>query len=73
MQNLYIDYLFFTNEIEREYIMVDSDLQKQGKKWRGINIYNPDILKDCVLGEVKILISSYGSQPVIEQAILILV
>ncbi len=61
---------FFTNEIEREYIMVDSDLQKQGKKWRGINIYNPDILKDCVLGEVKILISSYGSQPVIEQAIL---
>jgi 2-polyprenyl-3-methyl-5-hydroxy-6-metoxy-1,4-benzoquinol methylase len=62
---------FFTNSInEREYIIVDSDPLKQGKKWRGISIYNPAILNACTLDEEKILISSYANQPVIEKAVL---
>ncbi|MDD4803370.1 MAG: class I SAM-dependent methyltransferase [Syntrophomonas sp.] len=67
---LYQTTSFFTNLKKREYIIVDSDPQKQGKKWRGINIYNPNILKDCILGDRKILISSYGSQPIIEQILI---
>ena len=47
---LYQTTSFFTSNVnEREYIIVDSDPQKQGKKWRGVNIYSPGILEDYVV------------------------
>lgn len=57
----------FTKEIE--FIIVDSDENKQNKKWRGINIYSPAILK-TLNDDISLIISSYGGQPSIEKAAL---
>lgn len=61
---------FFNIDSECEYIIVDSDKEKQGKTWRNIHIYNPDILQQLDLNKIKFLISSYGGQPSIEKALL---
>lgn len=57
----------FKNEIE--FIIVDSDKNKQNKKWRGINIYSPDIL-ETLNEDIPLVISSYGGQYSIERAAL---
>ncbi len=54
----------------RKYIIVDSDLKKQGKKWRGIPIYSPDVLNNLNDKEVMVLISTYASQAEIENELL---
>jgi len=59
---------FFLNKPDREYIIVDSDPIKQGKTWRGIQIYLPEILKDVSWGNECLLVSSYGSTPNIAKA-----
>jgi len=51
----------FTQKKGRKFILVDSDILKQGKSWRGINIYSPDILKTLNWNECILVISSYGS------------
>ena len=55
----------FKNEIE--FIIVDSDKNKQNKKWRGITIYSPDIL-ETLNDDIPLVISSYGGQSSIEKA-----
>ena len=47
------------------FIIVDSDPLKQGKSWRGINIYSPDLLKNINWSNTDLLISSYGGQEAI--------
>ncbi|MDX1809323.1 MAG: class I SAM-dependent methyltransferase [Sulfurospirillaceae bacterium] len=44
-----------------EFIVVDSDKNKQHKSWRGINIYPPSILEDFT-ENIPLIISSYGGQ-----------
>lgn len=51
-----------------EFIIVDSDKLKQGKSWRGINIYSPDIIKDVNWKKTKLVISTYGNQDEIANA-----
>ena len=55
----------FKNEIE--FIIVDSDKNKQNKKWRGINIYSPEIL-ETLNDDIPLVVSSYGGQSSIEKA-----
>lgn len=55
----------FKQNLEREYIIVDSDPLKQGKSWRGISIFHPSILKNISWDKCRLIISSYGSQDVI--------
>ena len=57
----------FTKDIE--YIIVDSDKNKQNKTWRGISIYNPEILKN-IDKNIPLIISSYGGQDSIKNAAL---
>jgi len=54
--------LFLRNR-NSEYIIIDSDPLKQGKTWRGINIIPSSQIDFSKLGNSKVLISSYGSQP----------
>jgi SAM-dependent methyltransferase len=53
---------------EHEFIIVDSDPAKHGSSWRGINIYDPQVLLSMNWDVNKIIISSYGSQNVIFEA-----
>jgi SAM-dependent methyltransferase len=53
---------------ERTFIIVDSDPLKQGKSWRGINVYAPQCLPEVDWRETKLLVSSYGGSPAISRA-----
>lgn len=63
---------FFKINPNTEYIIVDSDITKHGKSWRGINVVSPDIIKslDFEKDKIKLLVSSYGSQEAIIAAAL---
>jgi ubiquinone/menaquinone biosynthesis C-methylase UbiE len=52
----------FSAERSREYVVIDSDPMKQGKTWRGIEITSSSAFDFRNVKDVKILISSYGSQ-----------
>ena len=52
-----------------EFIIVDSDAIKQNQTWRGINIYSPDVLAGFIGQGIPVLISSYGSQPIIQSVL----
>jgi len=56
----------YFNNSNSEFIIVDSDKIKQKQTWRGINIYSPDVLGDLKWQRIPVLISSYGSQPIIQ-------
>lgn len=49
-------------------IIVDSDPIKHGTSWRGINIYEPSVIKQLDWISTKLLISSYGGQGAIFEA-----
>ena len=59
---------YFENS-NSEFIIVDSDKIKQNKTWRGINIYSPDVLGDLKGQGISVIISSYGSQPIIQNVL----
>jgi hypothetical protein len=50
-----------------EFVIVDSDPLKQGKSWRGINIYSSEALAGVDWTTTRLLVSSYGSQEVIKR------
>lgn len=60
---------FFQTNPNRGYIIVDSDSMKQGKSWRGIRIYHPSVLKEIEWSKTWLVISSYGSQEAIMEAV----
>ncbi|GAB6173414.1 hypothetical protein JCM15765_28920 [Paradesulfitobacterium aromaticivorans] len=70
---LHTEFLYQTTSLfqprNREYVIVDSDPLKQGKSWRGISIHSSEVLAEEDLTGVQILISSYGSQNKILEAI----
>ena len=59
---------YFKNS-NSEFIIVDSHKIKQNKTWRGINIYSPDVLGDLKGQGISVIISSYGSQPIIQNVL----
>ena len=61
---------FFHNKHDIEFLIVDSDTLKQGTKWRGINIVNPEIISNLDTDNIGFLISTYGSQHQIKDLIL---
>ncbi len=58
----------FTKNIN--FIIVDSDKNKQNKSWRGINIYNPAILKDIISKDNIYITSSYRNQNVFKDELI---
>ncbi len=52
-----------------KFIIVDSDRSKQNQKWRGINIYPPEKIKE-INKDIPLIISSYGGQESIYKACL---
>ncbi|MBI1920065.1 MAG: class I SAM-dependent methyltransferase [Geobacter sp.] len=59
----------FQRVLSRKYIIVDNDPLKQGKTWRGVNIYPSAILQKLDWSsDVSLIISSYGAQQSIAQA-----
>jgi hypothetical protein len=54
------------HDIERKFLLVDSDLMKQAKRWRGIQIESPEVLKSVDFTDLHLVISSYGGQPSIK-------
>ena len=50
--------------------IVDSDLLKHGRSWRGLTIHSPDILDSIDWDSSILLISSYGGQQSIEKSAL---
>ncbi len=60
--------LFESNSIQ--FAIVDSDILKQNKTWRGINIYDPKILRNLDWNDTSLLISSYSAQEPIYKAAL---
>lgn len=65
---LYQTTSFFHSNPSQQYIIVDSDVMKHEKSWRGIHIMKPDQLVGLNWMNKKLLISSYGSQNGIEHA-----
>lgn len=61
---------FFHDKNDVEFLIVDSDPLKQGTKWRGINIIEPDIISSLGDENIGFLISTYGSQHQIKDLIL---
>jgi SAM-dependent methyltransferase len=59
---------FFQQDPRREYLVVDSDLLKQGKSWRGLSILTPESVRKVDWNDCRLTISSYGSQESIAQA-----
>lgn len=59
--------LFFQRP-DREYVIVDSDPEKHGKRWRGLSICSPERLKHLSWADECLLVSSYGSMPAIAEA-----
>ena len=53
-----------------EFIIVDKDKNKQGKMWRGIEIHDPQIIKELNGQDIQFIISSYGNQLPIKLALL---
>lgn len=70
LEQLYAAIPLFRSRPQREYVIVDSDPLKQGATWRGVDICSPDVLGDPDAATVPVLVSSYGSQAEIAQAIL---
>lgn len=70
---MHLEFLYQTTSLFSKninFVIVDSDLNKQNKSWRGINIYNPNIIKDLKDNEkIVYIISSYGKQDHIEKAL----
>ncbi|MDI1231805.1 MAG: class I SAM-dependent methyltransferase [Methylobacter sp.] len=58
----------FQQDLQCEYIVVDSDPLKQGKSWRGLPILNPDVIQDVDWDDCLLVISSYGGQEAIARA-----
>lgn len=56
--------ILFYNK-ETRFIIVDSDPMKQGKTWRGLQVYHPDKLALVNWANAMLVVSSYGSQKVI--------
>lgn len=52
----------FSGDSERQFLLVDSDLNKQGKHWRGIPILKPETLARPELRDIPIVISTYRGQ-----------
>lgn len=71
---LYHTTSFFHSRTKTKFLIVDSDSTKHKGSWRGIKIFNPQILdtiaKDINWDDTGLLISSYGSQNVIIKAAL---
>lgn len=64
---LHTEYLYHTTSLfharqDRRYILVDSDPTKQGRSWRGVPIYSPNILTGIDWARTALVISSYASQ-----------
>lgn len=55
---------------DSKFVIVDSDPQKRGKCWRGIEIISPNDVPASFWREVIAIISSYGSQAPIEKDLL---
>lgn len=55
---------------EIEFLIVDKDPQKQGTTWRGIEIHNPAIIEGLTLENMQFIVSSYGNQEAIRNALL---
>ena len=54
---------------ESEFLLIDTDKAKQGKTWRGIEIMDPSILATMDWKNTELIISSYGSQEIIAEAL----
>jgi SAM-dependent methyltransferase len=65
---LYHTTSFFQSDNNREYAIVDSDILKQGKTWRGITIHPPAVLREVEWTNIQLVVSSYGSQEAIVQS-----
>lgn len=59
---------YFKNS-KSEFIIVDSDKIKQNQTWREINIYSPDVLAGLKGQGIPVIISSYGSQQIIQNVL----
>ncbi len=60
---LYQRTAFFQASLTREYVIVDHDLRKQGRTWRGIPILAPAELRELGdLTDVPLIVSSYQHQ-----------
>jgi hypothetical protein len=70
VEQLYAATPFFHSHPQRGYVILDSDADKQGRTWRGIDICPPDALSDPDAAAVPVLVSSYASQPEIASAAL---
>lgn len=61
--------LFNANPAQ-QFILIDSDQQKQGKTWRGISIFSPEALLNSDLGNTPIVISTYRNQEAVAKQII---
>lgn len=67
---MHLEFLYQTTSLfskDIQFIIVDSDLNKHNKCWRGIHIYSPQTIKELTInGEMLFIISSYGNQNIIK-------
>jgi len=71
---LHTEILFHTTQlfksIGREFLLIDSDLMKQGKTWRGVPILSPDSASEAYSRADWLVISTYqGQEEVRDQAL----
>ncbi len=71
---MHLEFLYQRTSLFRgnhQFIIIDIDSQKQNKKWRGIDIYHPDILNHLMEDKTIIYIpSSYKGQNAIIKSLL---
>jgi hypothetical protein len=67
---LYQTTSFFHMKTDNQFMIVDSDASKHGKTWRGIKIFDPNVLKNFNWNDKGLIISSYSSQNQIKKAAL---
>ncbi len=55
----------FFRQPQSRFLLVDSDPDKQGKRWRGVPIHHPNVLATVDWRDCHLLVSSYGHQEII--------
>lgn len=65
---LYQTTSFFRRYRNIDFLIVDSDPLKQGKAWRGIEIFSPSVLSDFDWSSSSLVVSSFGGQESIVSA-----
>ncbi len=63
----YAEYYLMNNGKRNIYFVVDNDIKKQGRKWQGISVKEPETLTKLMPGTFRVVIAIKCYQPIVKQ------